>query len=89
MIQKFDNKNSVALSDFDGLFLGLSNGDKTAIEEAMKRWHFKDIESLVRYALAVFIKAEKGKLITEIGGNQINLVPNDSLLSETPSEKSS
>lgn len=81
MIQKFDDKGSVQTSNFDGLFVGLSNGDKMAIEEAMQRWHFKDVESLIKFALAVLIKAENGKLSAQVEGSQINLIPSDSLLS--------
>jgi hypothetical protein len=87
MIQKFDNKNSVSASEFDGLFLGLNNGDKAAIEDAVKRWNFKDAESLMKYVLAVLIKTEDGKLIGHVAGSQIVLAPSDHLLAGKPNEK--
>jgi hypothetical protein len=82
VIEKFKDKAAVTASDFEGVFLALNNGDKAAIEEAMKRWKFKDEQSLLKFALAILIKAENNKVSIQSGGSQINLTPNESLLDE-------
>jgi hypothetical protein len=84
VIKKFNDKASATASDFEGLFLALNNGDRAALEDAMKRWNFKDEESLLKVALAILLKAENGKVSIVSGGAQINLTPNDALLGDHP-----
>jgi hypothetical protein len=79
-IQKFDSKAAVTASDFEGFFIALNNGDKAALDQVIARWNFKDVESFLKFVLAVMIKGEGNKLFIQIGGAQTGISPADTLL---------
>ena len=62
-IKKFENKNAVEQSDFDGVLLGLSNGDLNALSEVVSKWNFKDEENFIKFAIALMIKSGENKKI--------------------------
>ena len=62
-IKKFKNKTEVSKSDFEGIFIGLNNGDNKAVETIIKAWNFKDIESFLKFAIAIMIKTKDSKRI--------------------------
>jgi hypothetical protein len=58
-----------------------NNGDLEALRDIKKKWHFKDLESVLRFGLAVLTIAEKGKLFHEkTNGKMERLDPMDDLV---------
>jgi hypothetical protein len=65
--------------------LVINNGDYTALTNAVDKLGFKDAESLLRYALAVFSRsATRAVTITDQDGKSVVLNPSDSLLKAAP-----
>ena len=79
-IQRFPDKASVQSSDFDGLFVGLNNGDRAALDQVIARWNFADEMSFMRFVIALMLKAEGGKISIQVDGVQTGLSPNEGLL---------
>lgn len=83
-IQEFSDKAAVQSSDFEGLFVGLNNGDRTALEQVLARWKFRGTVSFLKFVIAVMLKAEGSKLTIQVGGNQTGVTPNEDLLEPRP-----
>lgn len=66
----------------------INNGDLEALNTVVDKWNFKNIESALRFAVAVLVKSADSKEInyTDTNKNDIALVPGDSLLKEQQSE---
>lgn len=63
------------------LILAVNNGDLEALQDAMKRFGFRDEESVLRFALAVLSKsATRSLTITGIDGVRVTLNPSQDLL---------
>ena len=63
------------------LILAVNNGDLEALRSAMKRFGFKDEESVLRFALAVLSKsATRSLTITDLAGTRVSLNPSPELL---------
>ena len=63
------------------LLLAVNNGDLEALRSAMKRFSFKDEESVLRFALAVLAKsATRSLTITDLAGARVSLNPSSDLL---------
>jgi hypothetical protein len=63
------------------LILALNNGDLEVLRDAMKRFGFRDEESVLRFALAVLSKsATRSLTITGLDGVRISLNPSTDLL---------
>jgi hypothetical protein len=63
------------------LILAVNNGDLEALRDAMKRFGFKDEESVLRFALAVLSKsATRSLTITGLDGAKVSLTPSTDLL---------
>ncbi len=78
-ITKYDKK--IDVPENDGLILVFNNGDKIAIEQVVKKWNFIDEASLLKFVIAIMLKAEGGKItIQAADGSQATLSPSDSLL---------
>ena len=62
------------------LILTLDNGEKKVLEEMLKKWNFKDEESLIRFALAILDCSTQTFLTihTEKGAEKI--IPADYLI---------
>lgn len=61
----------------------ISNGDLIALKEINEEWDFKDIESALRYAIAVLSIAKDKKLYYEDkDGEKLTIQPADSLRRE-------
>lgn len=75
-IQKIiDSDNS------DQMSIRFSNGERKALEEVINKWGFKDEESFLRFALAVFVKSnDRSVSIKDESGKETSLCPADSLL---------
>lgn len=69
--------------------LTFNNGDFSALKSAVERLGFKDEESLLRYALAVFSRSSTRTLtVIDLDGKSIALNPNEALLkSSAPKEE--
>lgn len=64
--------------------LVFNNGDFTALKDAVERLGFKDEESLLRFALAVFAKsATRSFTVVDQNNKPVSLTPSPSLLKET------
>jgi hypothetical protein len=69
----------------DNVTLHISNGDLKAFKEIIKKWQFKDYESVLKYTLAVLSQAEGNSVFIEDGsGTKIGLQPTAALKKETP-----
>jgi hypothetical protein len=65
----------------DALTFSFDNGDRNVLELIKNKWKFKDEESLLRFALAVLVKAEGNSVsVKNESGGEINLKPSDDLL---------
>jgi hypothetical protein len=72
------------------LVLAVNNGDLDALRDAMKRFGFKDEESVLRYALAVLSKSATRSLsIIDQDGVRVNLNPSTELLRQPEPAKQS
>lgn len=61
----------------------ISNGDLVALNKIIDEWDFKDIESALRYAVAVLSIAKDKKLFYEKeDGEKVTIEPADSLKRE-------
>jgi len=73
-------KDSVP-TDFDGLLLGLNNGDLSALKAAIRDWGFKDTASFLKFVLAVMLQAKDTKgLYIEEDGQKTKVTPSEGLL---------
>ena len=65
------------------LILAVNNGDLEALQDAVKRFGFRDEESVLRFALAVLSKsATRSLTITGIDGVRATLNPSQDLLKQ-------
>jgi hypothetical protein len=66
----------------DILELAIDNGDKEKLDQALKKWQFKDYQSLLRFATSVLLLTQDKSLwiIEEDGGDLKNIAPSDDLL---------
>lgn len=65
----------------EAIVLNFDNGDFEVLNLIKKQWKFKDEESLLRFALAVLLKAEsQSVLVKDDAGNEIALKPTEDLL---------
>lgn len=67
----------------------INNGDLEALNKIISEWDFKDVESALRYAVAVLSIAKDRKLFYEKeNGEKVTIEPADSLRREkTDGEK--
>lgn len=64
----------------DILLLEITNGDKTKMEDTLKRWNFKDIQSFWRFSISILLSAENKGIWIESNGSATKIGPDDSLL---------
>lgn len=62
------------------LLLEITNGDKTKMEEVIKKWGLKDIQSFWRFSISLLLAAENNGIWVETNGNPSKVGPVDSLL---------
>lgn len=68
----------------------ISNGDLQALNKINDEWNFKDIESALRYAVAVLSIAKDKKLFYEKeDGEKVTIEPADSLKREQADDNTS
>ncbi len=64
----------------------MNNGDLGGLDRAMKKWNFKDEESLLKFSIAVLLSAKDGSLYTRMDdGKKQTLSPVENLL-KTPED---
>jgi hypothetical protein len=67
--------------DFEGLLVGLNNGDLQALKTAIADWGFKDNASFLKFVLAIMLKAKDTKgLYIEEDGQKTKVTPSEGLL---------
>jgi hypothetical protein len=62
------------------LLLKVTNGDLAALKELQKKWKFKKIEDIIRFALAVMVKSDDVALTINQDGKSSTLSPANELL---------
>lgn len=62
------------------LVLEIDNGDKTKLEEIMKTWGFKDIQSFWRFSLSILLATEDKGLWIQANNQPRKIAPDDSLI---------
>lgn len=80
-IQRLDPQQlSMTPTEAGELLLRINNGDLQALEDIKKKWKFKNVEDIIRFAIAILIKAETPKVTVTQGGNPVSFSPAGSLL---------
>jgi hypothetical protein len=59
----------------DKLILEIDNGDLTKMEEALRRWNFKDEQAFLRFTVSILLVTEEKKLWIQENGNPIPIAP--------------
>lgn len=77
-IKRLDTSNTESLQ------LKFDNGDLKVLGLILTKWNFKDEESLLRFALAILLKAENRSVnIRDTSGSDVTLKPTDDLLKKS------
>jgi hypothetical protein len=66
----------------DKLILELDNGDVIKLEDVMKKWAFKDHQSLIRFVVSMLILNENNSFSLRIDGRQQEIVPSADFLKD-------
>ncbi|PIR54710.1 hypothetical protein COU74_03075 [Candidatus Peregrinibacteria bacterium CG10_big_fil_rev_8_21_14_0_10_36_19] len=64
----------------DSLAIEFDNGDLKALNDIQQKWKFKDKSSLLKFAMAVLLKAEKNTLKISVDGSETEVFPKEDLL---------
>jgi len=59
----------------DKLILELDNGDKTKMQEVLKRWNFKDEQSFLRFSVSLLLETEDKALWMKTNGETVSIAP--------------
>lgn len=62
------------------LVLKIDNGDLQALNTALERYRFVDIEALIRYALVALLESEDNRLYIKKNNETVTLRPNENLI---------
>lgn len=63
------------------IIVQFDNGDLDALREIKKKWNFKDLESVLRFGLAVLTISENGRLFHEkADGKSLRFEPMEDLI---------
>jgi hypothetical protein len=74
-------------SSLDSFNSEINNGDLKALNEIVANWGFKDIESALRFGIAVLKVTKPGSLFQEKeNGSKSILVPTDKLTGKEPKD---
>lgn len=77
--------NAEQRQELDEMMLKINNGDLVALKEIQQKWRFKNIESILRFAIAVLVQAEKQRVFIDTQGKPTALEPTETLLSNSAS----
>lgn len=64
----------------ESLSVTFNNGDLKALNEIQEKWKFKDKTSLLKFAMAVLLKAGENKIKISVNGTEIDVFPKEDLL---------
>ena len=72
-------------ADKEVLELAIDNGDKEKLEQALKKWQFKDYLILLRFTTSVLLVTQDKSLwiVEEEGGELKNIAPSDELINQS------
>jgi hypothetical protein len=83
-------RSATPVSSDNELNLTINNGDFEVLRDAMRRFGFRDEESVLRYALAVLSRSATRSLsIIDQDGVRVNLNPSADLLQQPEPAKQS
>ena len=68
------------------LILKVSNGDLAALKKIKSSWRFKNLEDIIRFALAVMVKSDDHAVSVKQSGEPTTLSPADELLEPQKTE---
>ena len=71
----------------DLLILEIDTGDKAKMEEVLKIWNFKDIQSFWRFSLSILLATENKGLWIQSNGQTRKIAPDDCLLNSNDHEE--
>lgn len=74
------DQTGISDADLEEIQLKINNGDLVALKTIQEKWKFKDIESILRFAIAVLVQAEKSRVLIDQKGQPTALSPSDNLL---------
>lgn len=57
------------------LILEIDNGDLEKLDKALNKWNFKDYQSLLRFAVSVFILSDNNSISMQMDGVQQTITP--------------
>ena len=57
-----------------------NNGDLKALQEIQEKWRFKDKSSLIKFAMAVLLRADDNKIKISVSGSETEVEPKADLL---------
>lgn len=60
--------------------LTINNGDLQALNSALERYRFVNLEALLRYALVGLLESEDNRLYINKNGEKVVLRPNENLI---------
>lgn len=72
--------------DGENLILEIDNGDLEKLDQCMKMWSFKDYQSMMRFAMSVFLVTEDKSLWIKSDKHQQPIAPAKELLKEETGE---
>lgn len=67
------------------LELSIDNGDREKLDEAMKKWGFRDYQSLLRFTSSVLLLTEDKSLWIEESEGMKKIAPSDDLVNKSSS----
>jgi hypothetical protein len=68
--------------DKDQLTLKLNNGDLREFDRVMEKWHFKDHQSLMRFAISLLVLNENNFFSVKIDNQHRDVIPTSDLIKE-------
>ena len=73
----------------DGIAVKIDNGDLEAINNLVESLNFASPEAILRFTVAVLVKAGTNGVYVVENGNKIKLTPNDNLLRQNQASETS
>ena len=70
------------LSTEEKITLEINNGDFEALKNILKKYRFRDYESLIRFAFVALLRSEDNIIQVTENGQKIGLRPNEALLNK-------
>lgn len=79
-IKKVENEPLIRNPDSE--YFEFFNGDLKALKDVTKKYNLKDEESFIKFAMAVFLKADDNGIKIAQGTEYLTVLPTDDLLKQ-------